>query len=110
VIGRLVLETVEKGLRFRGAADQGKDLVLDSGPDAIATNPVQAVLLSLGACTGMDVIEILRKKRQVVTSYEITLDADRRSSIASPDAPSSPRRSRRQSASARPSTARSPAC
>jgi putative redox protein len=74
----LVLDTVESGLRFRATLEGGARVVFDDvkgGPDP---NPVLTVLAALGACTGMDVIAILRKKRQVVMGYEIELDGERR--------------------------------
>jgi len=38
--------------------------------------PIELTLLALGGCTAFDVINILRKKRQEVTGYEIELRAD----------------------------------
>ena len=35
--------------------------------------------VSLAGCTGMDVISILKKKRQTVTDFEVRVDADRAS-------------------------------
>ena len=72
---RLVLED---GLRFRGADDKGRSILLDSGEGAVAPSPVVALLLALGGCSGMDVIGILRKKRQRVTAYAIELVGQRR--------------------------------
>jgi putative redox protein len=40
--------------------------------------PMELVLLALGGCTGADVVSILAKKRQRVTSYEIEVRAERR--------------------------------
>ena len=73
----LTLTTVSgDGLRFKVQA--GKFMMaFDSGPHAQAASPVQAVLAAIGGCTGMDVISILRKKRQDVTGYSIELEADR---------------------------------
>ncbi len=77
--GRLVLETVEgDGLRFRATSDSNFSFVLDSGAAAASASPIDALLAALGACSGMDVIAILRKKRQVVTRYEIELHGERR--------------------------------
>jgi putative redox protein len=66
------------GLRFEATNHRGQKLVLDSGAGAIAFDPMQALAAALGACTGMDVISILRKKRQHVTAYAIDVDGDRR--------------------------------
>lgn len=76
---RLTLETVEgTEMRFRAEAPSGHALVLESGKGRRAADPVEALLASLGACHGMDVIHILRKKRQDVTGYEIQVEAERR--------------------------------
>jgi putative redox protein len=74
----LVLETLQKGYRFRARTRDGLDTVIDTGADKVAANPVQLLLHAIGACTAMDVIGILRKKRQDVTGYEVLLEGDRR--------------------------------
>ena len=74
----LRLETVE-GTRLRFGVRAGEQVfVLDSGPEAEGPSPVQAVQAALGGCTAMDVISILRKKRQQVTAYEVEVLAERR--------------------------------
>ena len=74
----LRLATVEgTGLRF--SVHVGRFMMtLDSGPESMAASPVQAVLAALGGCAAMDVISILRKKRQRVTDYEVVLTGERR--------------------------------
>ncbi len=75
----LTLETLEgTGLRFRAAAGSGQALLLDSGAGAQGVTPVEALIAALGACGGMDVISILRKKRQRVTGYEVIVTGERR--------------------------------
>src|SRR5262245_53973515 len=78
---KLTLDTVEApGIRFRAGSDHPAipTILLHSGTDAVAPSPVVALLASLGACGGMDVIGILRKKRQDVTGYEIEVVGQRR--------------------------------
>ena len=77
-ITRARLDLEGDGLVFRGSDEQGRSILTDSGKDAIAPSPVVLLLLALGGCSGMDVIGILRKKRQQVTSYTIELVAQRR--------------------------------
>jgi putative redox protein len=45
---------------------------------ATAATPMELLLLALGSCTGVDVISILKKKRQQVTGYRIEVSGDRR--------------------------------
>jgi len=39
---------------------------------------MELLLVALGGCTGVDVIDILKKKRQHVTDYRIEVHGDRR--------------------------------
>jgi len=41
-------------------------------------SPMELLLLALGSCTGVDVVSILRKKREVVTGYRVELSGERR--------------------------------
>jgi putative redox protein len=43
-----------------------------------AATPMELLLIALGGCTGVDVIEILRKKRQQVSDYRIEVSGERR--------------------------------
>lgn len=45
----------------------------NSGP-----SPVEMLLIGLGACTGVDVVDILRKKRQQVTDYWVEVRGEQR--------------------------------
>ena len=75
----LELATVDgDGLRFNASNDKGRSIVLDSGPNSTSLDPMQALAAALGACTGMDVISILRKKRQAVTGYTLEVVGQRR--------------------------------
>jgi putative redox protein len=68
------------GMRFVGQADSGHAVVMDTtaangGADG-AVRPNELLLIGLAGCTGMDVISILRKKRQPVTGLEIVVSAE----------------------------------
>ena len=73
----LTLRSVEDGLQFDGAIGN-VTIPLDTGPEATDINPVQMLVVALGGCSGMDVIEILRKKRLRVTAYQVVVTAERR--------------------------------
>ncbi len=68
----------QKELSFVGVADSGFEIKLDShsGPQTGA-GPVEMVAISLAGCTAMDVISILKKKQQDVTSFDVKAHADR---------------------------------
>ena len=72
--------TCTEGLLFTGHADSGHNVVMD-GPEHVggsdsAPRPSELLLLSLAGCTGMDVVSILRKKRQSVTSLQVSVSGD----------------------------------
>src|SRR5438128_6879724 len=45
---------------------------------ASAATPMELLLIALGSCTGVDVISILKKKRQQVIDYRIEVSGERR--------------------------------
>ncbi len=69
------------GMQFEGTADSGHKLILDSSPEVGGADsgfrPMELMAISLAGCTAMDVISILRKKRQEVTGFEVKVDAPR---------------------------------
>jgi putative redox protein len=64
---------------FIGVSPSGhaQSIETDSARSAAAT-PMELLLLALGSCTGVDVISILKKKRQQVTDYRIEVSGERR--------------------------------
>jgi putative redox protein len=68
-------------MRFVGVADSGHEVMIDGrtevGGEDSAAHPMELMALSLGSCTAMDVLSILRKKRQVVDGFEVRLHIDR---------------------------------
>jgi putative redox protein len=67
--------TLEEGMRFTAESGSGHRVTLDAdehgGGENAGFRPMELLLVGLAGCTGMDVIAILRKKRQDVTGYEV---------------------------------------
>jgi putative redox protein len=74
----LELANVERGLHLRVTVGSGQSMALDSGEGQQAPDPVETLLAALGGCHAMDVISILRKKRQRVTAYTVDVQGERR--------------------------------
>ena len=70
------------GMQFVGTGDtSGQSTTMDAAPEAGGQNtgarPMEMLLFGLGGCTGMDVVSILRKKRQQFTGLEMNVTGDR---------------------------------
>jgi putative redox protein len=77
--GNLRLATFDgEQTQFVAMTRTGHSIVVDGSDGKAGPTPVELALLATGACTAMDVISILRKKRQTVTGYEVELAAERR--------------------------------
>jgi len=66
-------------MTFLGTANSGFSVQMGASPsvsgDDDGLRPMELLLIGLGGCTSMDVVSILRKKRQEITSFEVSLDA-----------------------------------
>ena len=65
------------GLHFEGAVGSGNTLAMDGEAGPNGFSPMELLVVGLAGCTGMDVIDILRKKRQAVTEFEVNVRGDR---------------------------------
>ena len=65
----------EGGLRFVLATGSGHAIVLDDGVSDTGARPTEAFLASLVACTAMDIVSLLTKKRQPYTRYTVESEA-----------------------------------
>jgi putative redox protein len=64
---------------FIGVTPSGHAQVLETNSErGSAASPMELLLIALGSCTGVDVISILKKKRQHVTDYRIEISGERR--------------------------------
>jgi len=69
-----------QGLQFVGTASSGHAIVMDGDPEVGGSNtaprPMELLLFGIGGCSGMDVVSILRKKRQDITGLEINIKGE----------------------------------
>ena len=72
-----VRATLEAGMRFDVETGSGHHLILDAaehnGGQNSGPQPMEMLLVALASCSGMDIITILRKKRQDITGYELRI-------------------------------------
>ncbi|HVP36454.1 MAG TPA: OsmC family protein [Terriglobales bacterium] len=67
--------------KFEGETESGHkvkmDIAIEKGGENTGPTPMELVLTALGACTGLDVVPILEKKRVKLDGLEIKLEAER---------------------------------
>jgi len=72
----VLLRWTGEGLSFEGGAPGGPTVILDSAGTA-GPSPMDALLLGLGGCMGIDVVMILEKGRVPLESLEVMIEGDR---------------------------------
>jgi putative redox protein len=65
--------------RYLGEASSRHAIVMDTASEKTANTPMELVLIALCGCTASDCVGILRKKREPVTSLEVTASGERAS-------------------------------
>lgn len=73
------------GAALVAESGSGHAVVLDGPPDHggrnIGMRPMEMLLISVGACSSIDVLGILQKSRQDVIDCEVKLEADRADAV-----------------------------
>jgi putative redox protein len=78
---KVVLNRKNDAVLLEAKNDQGNTVMLDGSPNIGGQNlgmrPMEMLLVSLGGCSSMDVLSILKKMQQQVKDYRVTVDGDR---------------------------------
>jgi len=62
---------------FLGTSESGHTLALDANAGNLAPSPLEAVLISLGGCSSVDVVSILQKARQNIAGCVVEITGTR---------------------------------
>ncbi len=74
---RFVELTRQRKARYVATNRRGGTIEVGEGDDATST-PVELLLTAIAACSAMDVVSILAKKRQRIESYNVEVEATQR--------------------------------
>jgi putative redox protein len=66
------------GMRFIAVPGSGHEIPFDDRDTDTAPGPTEALVAALAACTGMDLVSIMLKKRQTVDRYVVHARAEQR--------------------------------
>ncbi|MDP7593665.1 MAG: OsmC family protein [Litorilituus sp.] len=62
---------------FLGTSESGHTQVLDANGGNLAPSPLESILISLGSCSSVDVVSILRKSKQNVCGCHVEIAGTR---------------------------------
>ena len=65
---------------FVAANSAGNELHFDTGPpsgNGQGVGPMEAVAMAIGGCSGIDIVDILRKGRQTLEGFDTTIEYER---------------------------------
>jgi putative redox protein len=78
---QIELNRVDEGMAFEAIDSNGHSIkmdgAIDNGGNNSGARPMQALLMALGGCSGIDVVTILKKQRQNITDFKMSIEAER---------------------------------
>jgi putative redox protein len=78
---KVELERVHGDYGFEGKDEAGHEIRFDSsaehGGENFGNRPMQSLLLALGACSGIDIVSILKKQKQNFSAFKIKVEGER---------------------------------
>ncbi len=77
---KVSLKRVEKDYHFEAKGASGIPLNIDTtldGPSKGAS-PMELILMGIASCNAIDVVNILKKQKQEISSYKIEVEGDRK--------------------------------
>ncbi|MCB9081661.1 MAG: OsmC family protein [Lewinellaceae bacterium] len=78
---RIQLERINDAVNLRATNESGQSVISDGAPNVggqhLGMRPMEMLLASLGSCSTIDVIHMLKKMRQPLRDIKVTIDAER---------------------------------
>jgi putative redox protein len=78
---KVELERVHGDYGFKGTDAAGHEVLFDSsiehGGNNFGVRPMQSLLVALGSCSGIDIVSILKKQKQVLSSFKMKIEGER---------------------------------
>jgi putative redox protein len=76
---RIELKRLDKDFHFEAKSETGNNAFMDVGVDIGGHNkgvrPMQMLIMGLGGCSAIDIVMILKKQKQQIDDFEISIDA-----------------------------------
>lgn len=75
------LKRVQGDFGFLATDSEGHEVHMDSstetGGQGFGVRPMQMLLMGLGGCSGIDIVMILKKQRQIVNGFSMRIEGER---------------------------------
>ena len=77
---KVTLNRINQDYLFEGKGPNNVSVLIDNKTDGIVqgASPMELVLMAVGGCNAIDIISVLKKQRQQVTSYKIDVEGSRK--------------------------------
>lgn len=78
---RIILERMNQAVHLKASNEAGAEIHIDGaaevGGENLGFRPMQLLLASLGSCSSIDIISILKKQKQPLEDIRIVVDGER---------------------------------
>ena len=78
---KVELKRLDDAFHFEAKSAEGAVMHFDASPDIGGHNkgvrPMQSLIMAIGGCSAIDIIIILKKQKQIIDDFQISIDADR---------------------------------
>ena len=78
---KITLNRVNDNYHFQLKNERGHIVDIDNrsefGGDDLGASPMELILMAVGGCSSIDVISILKKQRQEITSFKVEIEGER---------------------------------
>lgn len=78
---KVELKRLDDAFHFEAKNEQGVTMHFDANPEIgghdKGVRPMQALLMAVGGCSAIDIILILKKQKQEITDFRISIDGER---------------------------------
>jgi len=76
---KIQLERKDEQFLFEGKGPNAFPVMIDSKGegDARGASPMELLLMAVGGCNAIDIVSILQKQRQTITSYLVEVEGER---------------------------------
>ena len=76
---KISLQRINDDYLFECTNSAGNKILLDntSQPDAKGVSPMESVLMAVAGCSGIDIVSILKKQRQIIEDFSAQVEGER---------------------------------